>query len=372
MTRTLIVMALFVAACNETLAQGVTRMIDRQRARDKRLSHYSLTLEQYGVVRINFQIENMDREFNAQRWGGKKYAHPNGFDKSLRTDSQGYGDAAFRFRERIDAFGQLTHIVRTRLPVDELPFAFPGLPSEIRLTNETGFEQSVTDPTASVFTVDKDHGILNFRRAFLEFCCGFGLTGPIPPDAQISERDLGNGLTECSGAMTIPFLGNGKFVAEIDSDEILRSVVFSKNSWTGAPVIHTVTTQGKFLAGADWIAKQGTLVRELPIEIAMKSAYRSPEIDDGYSVRVESMKIIQSHAEFHTLAAIDRIPAGTAVVDATHGQAKIPLIAGQSVPSHSRLRSWFFAINVVLCVGFAVFMWRRRLKSKTPCHTQET
>ncbi len=346
--------------CSASLGVAADHPVfDRQKARDQRLSHYTLELEQYGVIRKDFAMERMKEQFRDSKYGDPvdkaRYADP-----LPPCDEDGYTDASFRFTLVIDASDQLTHGHRRTLPQDHLPFAFPRLPSEIRFTNATGFSESLTDPASSIYTVVQDHGILQYRRAIWEWCCGFGLTRYVVKSTPVSEKDLGNGLTECVGVLNLPFIGPGSFHAEIDSKDIIRSVIFMKETHSKDSVIHTVTTTGQYQVGNDVVANKGDFVREIPFQAVDGHGFRKTEIDDGFTTKLTSMTVGLTVEEFGGRSRIKVVPTNALFSDLTNGKAKLPPRAGVQPPQSSGSRFWLFTLNLAALVGFSLYLWRKR------------
>lgn len=275
-------------------------------------------------------------------------------------DDDGYTDASFRFALEIAALDKLMHVHRRTLPQDHLPFAFPRLPTEIRFTNATGFEEVLTDPASSTYTVVQDHGVMNFRRNILEWCCGFGLTRYIVAGEDVSEKELGNGLTECVGMLNLPLTGRGKFHAEIDSTDVVRSLIYMKETLSNDLVIHTVTTTGQYSVGKDAVADKGNFVRELPFQAVDGHEFRRTEIDDGFTTMLTSMTAELTAEEFQESSSIKEVPTNAAFVDMTHGKAKLPARAGVKPPQSSSSRFWLFTLNLAAVAGFMMYLWRKR------------
>ncbi len=351
---------LWLVLCSASLAVAADHPVfDRQKARDQRLSRYTLKLEQYGVIRKNFGMERLKERFRDFKYGDQvdesKYVEP-----LPPCDDDGYTDASFRFSLAIDALDKLTHVQRRTLPQDHLPFAFPRLPTGIRFTNASGLEEDLTDPDSSIYTVVQDHGLINFRRTILEWCCGFGLTRYVVDGATVSEKDIGNGLTECIGVLNLPLTGAGKFHAEIDSKDIVRSVIFIKETFSKDSVIHTVTTTGQYQVGEDVVADKGDFVREKPFQAADGHGIRKTEIDDGFTTMLTSMTAELTVEEFAGRSRIKEVPTNTIFGDMTHGQAKLPARAGVQPPQSSSSRFWLFTLNLAAIVGYVLYLWRKR------------
>ena len=358
--RQLSVVTIWLVLCSATWGVAADHPVfDRQKARDQRLSKYTLELEQYGVIRKDFAMERMKERFRDEKYGDPvdeaRYADP-----LPPCDEDGYTDASFRFALVIDVFDKLTHGHRRTLPQDHMPFAFPRLPSEIRFTNASGFSEALTDPASSIYTVAQDHGTLQYRRTIWEWCCGFGLTRYLVESTPVTEKDLGNGLTECVGVLNLPFMGPGKFHAEIDSQDIVRSLVFIKETYSKDTVIHTVTTTGQYRVGADVVADKGDFAREIPFQSVDGQEFRRTEIDDGFTTQLTSMTVGLTVEEFGGRSRIKEVPANALFSDLTNGKAKLPPRAGVKPPQSSGSRFWLFTLNLAALVGFSLYLWRKR------------
>ena len=350
----------WLVLCSASLGVAADHSVfDRQKARDQRLSKYTLVLEQYGVIRKNFGLERIKQQSLDLKYNGEvdksKYNDP-----LPACDNDGYTDASFRFTLEIEALDKLTHVHRRTLAQDRLPFAFPRLPTEIRFTNATGLEEGLTDPASSIYTVVQDHGLINFRRSILEWCCGFGLSRYVVEGEAVSEKELGNGLTECVGVLNLPFMGPGKFHAEIDSKDIVRSVIFMKDTYSKDSVIHSVTTTGHYPVGKDAVADKGNFVREIPFQAVDGHEFRKTEIDDGFTTKLTSMTSDLSAQVFEDRSRIKEVPTNAVIVDMTHGKAKLPVRAGVKPPQSSSSRFWLFTLNLAAIVGFILYLWRKR------------
>lgn len=341
-------------------------VFDRQKARDQRLSRFSLELEQYGIVQKNFGMERMKQVFAASKFsppGKPSYR----YDEPLPPSGpDGYSDASFRFLIKIDALDALTHVNRETLPQDHLPFAFPGLPPNVRMTNAKGFWEGLSHDGSSRFdgyTVALDQGVMNFRRSVLEWCCGFGLTRYVIQEGQIREVDLGTGLTEITGRLNLPWLGGVRFHAEVDEQEIARFVVIQKETGLSEVVFHTISNSGQYSVDDDVVASTGTFVRELPFHAPDGQVFRRTEIDDGFSTKLVSLTRTLSAEEFAAKSSIQEIPKTAHVIDATFGKARIPAREGAESPTRSPLRFWLFTLNLAAIFGFLLYLWRQRARS---------
>lgn len=341
-------------------------VFDRQKARDQRLSRFSLELEQYGIIQKDFAMERMIQDFAAS-----KFSHPS--KPSYRNDEplpasgpDGYSDASFRFLIKIDALDALTQVDRETLPQDHLPFAFPGLPPKIRTTNTKGLQEVLSHDGSSRYdgyTVAPDQGVINFRRSVLEWCCGFGLTRYAIQEEQIREVDLGNGLTEITGKLNLPWLGGVRFHAEVDEQEIARFVVVQKETGLSEVVFHTISNSGQYSVENDVVASTGTFVRELPFHVPDGQVFRRTEIDDGFSTKLVSLTRTLSAEDFAAKSSIQEIPKTALVIDATFGKARIPAREGAESPTRSPLRFWLFTLNLAAVLGFLLYLWRQRTRS---------
>lgn len=349
-------------------------VFDRQKERDRRLSRYSLELEQYGVIQKNFSIERM-KEIFAQSKFSRSNGPPLQNNEPLpASDADGYSDASFRFLIHLDVMDALTHFHRRTLQQDHLPFAFPGLPPEIRITNAKGFEEGLSQDTSTRYdgyTVAPDQGVINFRRSILEWCCGFGLTRYVIHEEQIHEVNLGSGLTECTGTLNLPWLGGVSFRAEIDEQDILRCVVIQKERSLGDVVFHTISNSGQYSVENDSVATSGSFIREIPFHPVDSQKFRPTEIDDGFTTKLVSLTRTLSAGEFVARSSIQEIPQNARVIDATYGKAKIPTRAGTGTPVHSKFRFWMFTLNLAAVFGFIFHQWRKRTRPRLNAFTEK-
>lgn len=336
---------------------------DRQKERDRRLSQFSMELEQYGVIQRNFSIERMKEVFASSKFSDFHKLPPRNDAPLPPSDSEGYSDASFRFLMRIDAFDKFTHIDRRTLSQDHLPFAFPGLPTQIRITNASGYEQGFSRDDSSRYsgyTVAEDKGVISFRRTILEWCSGFGLTRYVTQEEQVQETSLGNGLVECTGSLNLPWIGYVQFRAELDQHDVVRSVFVQKPTHSLEMVTHLVTNSGKYTVESDTLATHGSYVREVPFHSVDGQQFRKSEIDDGFTTVLHSLTTKLSDQEFATRSDIKQIPRETRVIDATNGKAKIPLRAGTDTRPGPKSRFWLFTLNLAAIVGFVLYHWRKR------------
>ena len=308
-------------------------VFDRQRARDARLSNYTLRQEQYGVLKRDFHGEIAKESFRDFKYSSG--ARPRRqIDMSLvpSPESDGFSTTSYRFDITMNALADRTHFRREILPQDHLPFAFSSKPVEVRVSNARGVTERLRltklSSTYTQYDVERDNGELTFRRAILEWCFGFGLTRHVLQDAVIKERDLGNGLTECEGQMGFPIAGHGTFVATIDSADIVRSIVFSVTTHSSDWYIYTVkTSSGQFRTGAETVAKRGVYEREVLRRGDDGNQAPKTDIDDGFTARLESLTLGLTPDDFLSQASFQELPFGTEVMDWTKGRVTLPPIA---------------------------------------------
>ena len=152
------------------------------------------------------------------------------------------------------------------------------------------------------------------------------------------------------------------------NQDIVRSVIFLKETFSRDTVIHTVTTTGEYQVGKDVVADKGNFARELPFQPVNGQEALRTETDDGYTTKLISMTTDLDADGFARNSRIKEIPATAFVVDMTHGKAKIPPRAGAaSTPTpSSKSRFWWFTLNLAAIAGFIVYLWRKRSRSNPP------